>query len=143
MKPGAIITGALKRAGLGIVTAVTGLTVFETFAQGDPVSGGARPNREAHIADLVPMLPVHVWSNHRHRMGLTFITHAGKLAYAELIQETSREPDLPGYWIEEWKMTEARRLFPDALKSFEFCDPTVISGITYYRVQPCSGLVPP
>ncbi len=79
-----------------------------------------------------PCLPVHLWSQGRHVIGLLSAVSG---CFSKVFSEVSLEPDHDGFWIEVEKVPHIRRFFPDVAASFCFGESVAIAGTKYVRVR--------
>jgi hypothetical protein len=80
-----------------------------------------------------PCLPVHLWSQGRHDIGL--LSSGPRGGFRKFVSEETTEPDRDGYWIEAAKVLEIRKFFPGVTAAFSFGEPVTVGGIKYVRVR--------
>ncbi len=83
---------------------------------------------------LTPALPVHVWGERQHLIGLLSVSSAGDARFSRLVCEDSNAPARLGHWIEAWKVEQLRQLMPSALRPFRLGESVVVDGIKFVRV---------
>lgn len=82
----------------------------------------------ASDVNIQPCLPVHVWTQGRHVIGLLSVVPAA--SFSKVFSDVSSEPDHDGFWIEAEKVPHIRRLFPDVAASFSFGELVTVAGAT-------------